>query len=227
MNEDDYAGSVLIVGQTYVSPDYAYCDGTLRAIVDFTTLYAIIGDVYGGDGRSSLGLPDLRGRVPIGPGQGPDLTKRFLGFLGGSPLSHFNPQSDNMPPHSHSAQFNAKQLNSEVLTTADVNGSSIIGALSCGDGVGGVANPQGNFPGTSPGAGVNPWSNTATSTMWPDAIISGSLSGGTITTTFLNSDVPVATGTTGESQDDLVPTALPAQGIQYVISTDGLFPPRS
>jgi microcystin-dependent protein len=67
------------------APGYAIpCDGRLLAIAEFETLFNLIGTTYGGDGQATFAVPDLRGRVPVGAGQGPGLTSHFLGETGGS-----------------------------------------------------------------------------------------------------------------------------------------------
>ena len=63
---------------------WAVCDGELLPIAHHTALFSIIGTYYGGDGRSTFALPDLRGRVPIHAGKGPGLTERKLGEMGGA-----------------------------------------------------------------------------------------------------------------------------------------------
>lgn len=227
MNQKDYLGSVLAVGQPYVSPGYEYCGGQLLPMVDNTAYFAIVADFYGGDGRVTVGVPDLRRRVPLGAGEAPDLSSYFLGQMDGVSEAVFEPSADNMPVHSHTAEFDAASLDAAATTTADVSGSLLEGSISCSDGQGGEANPVDHFPGTSPSAGVNPWSDTHTGTMWPDAIVSGTLVGGaTVTTTFFDMAISVTTNNAGESQKSFVPTSLPAQGILYVICTDGIWPPR-
>jgi microcystin-dependent protein len=60
-------------------PGWLFCDGRLLAIRDHIALFEIVGNSYGGDGLTTFGLPDLRGRVPMGKGAGPGLTNRKLG----------------------------------------------------------------------------------------------------------------------------------------------------
>ena len=63
---------------------WAFCDGQLLSIASNTALFSILGTTYGGDGRTTFGLPDLRGRVPVGEGTGPGLPAITLGVKGGS-----------------------------------------------------------------------------------------------------------------------------------------------
>ncbi len=79
-------GQIIPVAFNYAPRGWAKCEGQLLAISDHTALFAILGTTYGGNGRTTFALPDLRGRVIIGPGQGPGLTSRNLGEQGGSEI---------------------------------------------------------------------------------------------------------------------------------------------
>ena len=79
-------GQIIPVAFNFAPRGWAKCEGQLLAISEHTALFAILGTTYGGDGRTTFALPDLRGRVIIGPGQGPGLTSRNLGEQGGSEI---------------------------------------------------------------------------------------------------------------------------------------------
>ena len=64
-------GSIMLFAGNFAPRNWAYCEGQLLAINTNQALFSILGTTYGGDGRTSFGLPDLRGRVPIGPRTGP------------------------------------------------------------------------------------------------------------------------------------------------------------
>ena len=68
---------------------WAFCDGQLLAISKNQSLFSILGTTYGGDGRTSFGIPDLRGRVTIHEGQGPSLGAVRLGQKGGAENKSF------------------------------------------------------------------------------------------------------------------------------------------
>ena len=80
---DPFIGEILIVPYNFAPRGYAFCDGQLLPIAQHTALFSLLGTTYGGDGRTTFGLPDLRGRFPLGEGQGPGLTPRVLGESGG------------------------------------------------------------------------------------------------------------------------------------------------
>jgi len=76
-------GQIALFAGTFAPRGWAFCDGQLLAISQNTALFSLLGTTYGGDGRTTFALPDLRGRVPIHPGRGPGLTTRELGESGG------------------------------------------------------------------------------------------------------------------------------------------------
>lgn len=78
---------------------WAYCDGQLLAVSQNDALFSLLGTVYGGDGRTTFGLPDLRGRLPIHHGSGPGLTPRNLGSKSGSETATVT--TPQLPSHDH------------------------------------------------------------------------------------------------------------------------------
>jgi microcystin-dependent protein len=79
--------------------NFAPCDGRLIQVSSNPALFSLLGDVYGGDGITTFGLPDLRGRVPMGAGFGPGLTPRFVGDSAGE--AQVTLTVDQLPPHTH------------------------------------------------------------------------------------------------------------------------------
>ncbi|WP_252730783.1 tail fiber protein [Colwellia sp. E2M01] len=84
----------------YAPRDWAFCNGQLLPISQNTALFSLIGQTYGGDGRSTCGLPNLSDRIPMHPGRGPGLTSRRLGDRIGSETVQL--VEAQMPPHNHS-----------------------------------------------------------------------------------------------------------------------------
>ena len=78
---------------------WALCNGQLLSISQNTALFSILGTTYGGDGKSTFGLPDLRGRVPMHPGAGTGLSARALGDMGGQETVTLT--AAQMPVHTH------------------------------------------------------------------------------------------------------------------------------
>ncbi len=78
-----FIGEIRIFAGNFAPRGWAKCDGQLLATSQNDALFALLGTTYGGNGRDTFGLPDLRGRVPIHEGSGPGLTRRSLGSKGG------------------------------------------------------------------------------------------------------------------------------------------------
>ena len=106
MPVDPFIGEVTMFAGNFAPRGWAFCDGQLIAISSNSALFSILGTVYGGDGRSTFGLPDLRGRYPIGPGNGPGLSPRRAGERGGSETHTLN--ITEMPNHGHSPILHAE-----------------------------------------------------------------------------------------------------------------------
>lgn len=86
-------------GGNFAPRAWGLCDGQLLAISSNTALFSIIGTTYGGDGRTTFALPDLRGRLAIHAGTGPGLTTRKLGARGG--VEEYNMNVLTLASHSH------------------------------------------------------------------------------------------------------------------------------
>ena len=98
-------GEIRMFAGNFAPRSWAFCEGQLMAISGNSALFSILGTTYGGDGRTTYGLPDLRGRSPIGPGNGPGLTARRLGQKGGAEYNSLTVAQ--LPAHSHSSAIHA------------------------------------------------------------------------------------------------------------------------
>lgn len=76
---EPFIAEVRMFAGNFAPRSWAFCDGQLLPIAQNTALFSLIGIVYGGDSRTTFGLPDLRGRTPMHFGSGPGLTSRRLG----------------------------------------------------------------------------------------------------------------------------------------------------
>jgi len=94
-------GEVRMFGGNFAPRGWAFCEGQLLAISQNQALFSILGTTYGGDGRTTFGLPDLRGRVAISPGTGPGLPTYKLGDRSGQTTVTLN--TTQMPSHNHIA----------------------------------------------------------------------------------------------------------------------------
>jgi microcystin-dependent protein len=106
---DAFIGSICIVGFNFCPRGYAEADGRLLPISSYNALFSLLGTTYGGDGRANFALPDLRGRVMIGNGQGPGLSSIRQGQRGGAESVTLTQAQ--LPAHSHSGHVNATSAN--------------------------------------------------------------------------------------------------------------------
>ena len=102
---DPFLAQIVMFGGNFAPRGWAFCDGQLLPISSNSALFSLLGTIYGGDGRTTFALPDLRGRAPIHMGTGAGLTTRQLGVRGGSETNVLN--TSQLPAHSHTAQINA------------------------------------------------------------------------------------------------------------------------
>jgi microcystin-dependent protein len=98
----NFVAEIRMFAGSFAPTGWAFCDGQLLPISQNTALFSLIGTTYGGNGVSTFGLPDLRGRTPIHPGQGPGLGLYGLGDQGGVETATISPSE--MPAHSHTLQ---------------------------------------------------------------------------------------------------------------------------
>lgn len=101
MSTEPYIGEIKIFGFYFNPSGHEMCNGQIMSIAENTALFALLGTTYGGNGQTTFALPDLRGRVPVGQGQGPGLPFNSLGQLSGATSA--NILASNMPVHNHPA----------------------------------------------------------------------------------------------------------------------------
>ncbi|WP_299890365.1 phage tail protein [uncultured Lacinutrix sp.] len=96
---DPFIGQVMMFGGNFAPRGWAFCNGQLLAISSHSALFSILGTMYGGDGRTTFGLPDLRGRVAKGMGNGPGLSTVTEGEKGGRETVTLT--INELPNHNH------------------------------------------------------------------------------------------------------------------------------
>ena len=95
-----FLAQIMLFGGNFAPRGWAFCNGQSLKIADHSALFSLLGTTYGGDGRSTFALPDLRGRVPIHAGTGPGLTPRRLGQAMGQETVTLDEAQ--LPAHAHS-----------------------------------------------------------------------------------------------------------------------------
>lgn len=96
---DNFVGEIRIVGFTFAPVGWALCNGQVLPITQNTALFSLLGTQFGGDGRTTFGLPNLQGSAPMGLGSGAGLTPRVIGETGGS--ESVTLIQNQMPLHTH------------------------------------------------------------------------------------------------------------------------------
>ncbi|MDF2934567.1 MAG: phage tail protein [Chryseobacterium sp.] len=98
---DGTIGEIRLFAANFAPKNWWYCDGSLLAIRSNTALFSILGTTYGGDGKTTFGLPNLGGRSAVGAGQGTGLSFYDLGEVTGTNAVTLN--ISNLPAHTHTA----------------------------------------------------------------------------------------------------------------------------
>jgi microcystin-dependent protein len=102
---DPFVAEIRIFPFQFPPKGWAWCNGQLLPLSQNTALFSLLGTFYGGDGKSTFALPDLQGSAPMHQGNGPGLTQRFLGEIGGSETVTL--LESEIPAHSHNLQGTA------------------------------------------------------------------------------------------------------------------------
>jgi microcystin-dependent protein len=98
---DPLLGQIYLVPYNFAPRGFAFCAGQLLPIAQNSALFSLLGTTFGGNGQTTFALPDLRGRVPVGVGQGPGLSNIILGELDGNESATLT--QSQMPAHAHLA----------------------------------------------------------------------------------------------------------------------------
>jgi microcystin-dependent protein len=146
---------------TFAPRNWAFCQGQIMSIAQNTALFSLLGTTYGGNGQTTFALPDLRGRVPVGTGQGPGLPNVNLGEVSGEPTHTL--LATEMPSHSHPATAPAATASTTATpTNALATGPATLGAgvsKNFGTPTANLASPPviGNTGGSQPHNNMQPY----------------------------------------------------------------------
>lgn len=97
---EPFIGQIMLVGFNFAPRGWMTCEGQLLPISQYTALFSLLGTTYGGDGRTTFALPDMRGRAAIGMGHGPGLSSYTWGQKGG--VENVTLNTTQIPSHNHS-----------------------------------------------------------------------------------------------------------------------------
>ena len=118
---EPFIGMIALFGFNFTPKGWAPCDGRLLPIAQNSSLFSLLGTQYGGDGIESFALPDLRGRVPIGYGQGPGLSTYIQGQMSGNEKVTLT--QSQMPAHTHMLMASS-QLGNQSNPTGHLLGNT-------------------------------------------------------------------------------------------------------
>ena len=111
---EPFVGEIRLMPYTFAPYGWAACDGQLLSIIQYQTLFALIGTTFGGNGITTFGVPDLRARAAMAAGNGPGLTPRAPGQAGGENSVTLN--INQLPTHTHVLQASSAAQSGGVLT---------------------------------------------------------------------------------------------------------------
>ncbi len=114
--QEPILGEIRMFAGNFAPTGWAFCQGQLLPIAQNTALFSLLGTTYGGDGITSFALPDLRGRVPVGFGQGPSLSNRVIGEKFGTETVTLT--TAQMPAHSHTVNAVTTEGNQNLPTNS-------------------------------------------------------------------------------------------------------------
>jgi len=246
---EPFVGQISMVAFNFAPRGFAMCNGQILAINTNTALFALLGTTYGGNGQTTFGLPDLRGRLPIHStaplnGQGPGLTKVYtFGAATGTETNALTQQ--NLPLHTHTATFaggNGSTGPVSVTGTVNLPAVGVTGSLGASATAGSTNTPSASvvpaqasvtIPPTAPKP-VNAYGAADGVTKFPltlAASYAGNVTSVAVTSTG-SVTIPAPTGTvTGgpnpTGADLPVNNIQPVLPIYFVICTAGLFPSRN
>jgi len=205
---DGYLGTIMLIAFNWAPMNWALCQGQVMPISQSTALFSLLGPYFGGDGKTTFGLPDLRGRVPCGYGKGPLTQQRDFAQQFGADKATLT--QNNLPPLPIREGQAGKTVSATAAATVKAKAAQ-----------GSVLMPSNSYWAYG-WTGSTATKNYADSAATPDATMAADAVQVTVTPTFNVANL--ATGGTGAAQPfDLNPPSL---ALNYSICTAGLYPTR-
>lgn len=191
-----FTGSIMMFGFGYAPVDWSTCAGQSLSVSQYQAVYALLGNTFGGN-ASAFNLPNLQGRVPLGAGNGQNLTPRVAGQFAGDEAVTLG--FGNLPAHTHGVDYVAPTSGFEVSTNSLGNTTSPS-----------TTNPYLSASGSGVGTATI-WSSTLSN---PAVVLGGAYgTGGSVTVLPTGNGVPA-------------PAMNPFLVLNFCIALQGLFPPR-
>lgn len=207
---DAFIGTILPWPLDWAPAGWALCNGQTLAVNQYQALYALLGNRYGGDGRTTFALPNLQGRVPLGMGQA-DGQQYRVGMTGGQMANSVQLSVNNMPTHTHAMTGANANVPSQNVSFA-MNVSTDNGERSVAQ-----ANDYLGAP-TYTGRSANLYRGDANNKV--------AVSGVSGTVPAVQAPLTGEIGTAGLGQPVSVDNRQPYLVINYIIALEGIFPQR-
>lgn len=243
---DVYMGLIFPSALGFAPKGMLYCQGQTIPIAQNSAMFALLGNVFGGDGQQTFSIPDLSGRVPVGIGSSsPDGPNLALGAKGGTTNTTLLPINVPLPPHTHPATFSATTGAAPISITvgsggigltASVPALTVNGNLAISTNVGATSSPTpanrlAASATTSDGIATNIYGSPAGTNTWPvtgttnaqAAPVNGTISGNANMVTGGTVSVGPNNASSAPSPVSLM---QPYLGLAFLIAMEGLFPPR-
>jgi microcystin-dependent protein len=210
--QDPFLAGMCVFAGNFAPRGYALAQGQILPINQNQSLYSLLGTTYGGDGRTSFGLPDLRGRVAISSGQGSGLSSYTLGQRGGQEFVTLSVQE--IPSHTHIAT---------TTVTGDIDNTAInAGATISLSGIavrGTSKNPTGNSLATINARRSGHYTDAA-----PDVPMANEAASITVDVAQTTATATTTVGTAGGVAHE---NRMPYIAMNWIIVTQGIFPSRN
>ena len=211
---DAFIGTILAFGFQFSPAGWSYCNGEIMSIGQHQALYSLLGIKYGGDGRTTFGLPDFRGRTAVGQGQGPELTNRVLGAKFGEEMQTLTEAQ--LPAHTHEHTYNTSGSGGSGGSAIVFSVAPVAGEKQTPDPGDYIAAPSSGFGSIDMSLYISPADYTGPLT----AIGGVQTSGGS---TFNNTAFTI--GQTGQGFPFYI--LQPSLTINYCINMNGTYPSRN
>lgn len=211
---EDYIGVIKALGFKFAPRFWAYCAGGILAIDQFDSLFSLLGVTFGGNARTTVGLPDLRGRASVGQFQAPGLSNNYIGLLYGRENTKL--YYENLPAHDHAHTYTGADADGVSVSINVAKTHGIKQSPDLGDY---IAMPSNDTGSAAEGKLYVPPAG---------ATSAGTVMAGGVETTGAMGFNTMAFGleATGGEQA-LTPIVQPGLVVNYCICIDGLYPTRS
>lgn len=205
---DDYIGTIGMTAAEFCPSGTVEANGQILSRHNNEALFVLYGATYGGDGRTTFGVPDMRGRVPVGTGwRSPEETPIYLGQEEGHEYAVLDPKS--LPSHTHTAVFTRGIPINPIRVDVSVSSNTTVNTY--------IPSESSNHLSASP-------AGPSGGNMWGSAPGKNPVNLAGVSSTGKKGDGKVVIADAGSAQYAAIPTIPPQLGMRFCIVTDGTWP---